>query len=137
MRSEGVQYQSERCYPDLLDLESALERIGKKGNSPGKLYQDFRASFEWFRIVNSFCWSHGRHGFKPASVVKTLAEGFVGRVLADDAFFAAVRLSGLQTKNVQNDFRLVEIKVPDFSKVESALPLWKAHVQRAQQGQPN
>jgi hypothetical protein len=136
MRSEGVQYQSERCYPDLLDLESALERIGKKGISSGNLYQDFRASFEWFRIVNSFCWSHGKHNFKPASMVKTIAEGFVGRALAEDAFIAAVRVKGLETRNDQK-FPSLEIKVPDFSKVENALPLWEAHVQRVQQGQPN
>jgi hypothetical protein len=109
MRSEDVQYQSESCYPDLLDLESALERIGKKGISSGNLYQDFRASFEWFRIVNSFCWSHGKHSFNPASMVKTIAEGFVGRVLAEDAFIAAVRVRGLQTRNDQEGFRSLEI----------------------------
>jgi len=137
MRNEGVQYQSERCYPDLLDFESALERIGKKGISAGNLYQDFRASFEWLRIVTSSCWNHGKHSFQPASMVKAISEGFVGRVLAEDAFTAAVRVKGLQTRNDRTDFDSLEIKVPDFSKVENALPLWEAHVQRVQQGQPN
>jgi hypothetical protein len=152
---QGIIYESENCWPDLLDLQSTLRRLdplrfsktGTKAETKVaedrvqtlsvEIFQDFRALYEWFRIVLPFCFSHGKHYHESARQVLKLAESFIGCKLNEDAFLAAASVNGLKTR--ESKFRpedgesrldFLTMKVPDFGRIEEARELWHRHVEQ-------
>jgi hypothetical protein len=124
-----MQYQSENCWPDLYDLQNVLKRHFKdKELSPGALYQDFRTAFEWLQMAIRVSHWNGRHSHEPLSAVKEIAESFIGRVLSEDAFLAAVFIVvKLNKLNREKAFDEMTIKIPPFDK-EKIVLLWEQHV---------
>ena len=127
-QGKTVVYETERCYPDLLDLRSTMARMKPKLTaSPEEIYLDFRATFEWLAIVLHFCHTHGRHDFQDSKQILTIAAKFIGRTLNEESFRAAVQAKNLKTKR---GFGSQLVKVPDFSRVGEAKDLWRRHVEQ-------
>jgi hypothetical protein len=125
-------YESEHCYPDLLDLQSVLKRsLGdKKDLNAEDLYQDFRVAHEWLKMAIHLCHYQGRHQTESLSSIKSIAEGFIGRNLSEDAFLAAVCITGkLKPRDRKREFCDITIKVPPFSDREKISAAWKRHVE--------
>lgn len=125
-------YESECCYPDLIDFESTLKRYlgAKKDLSAGDLYQDFRAAYEWLAMAIHLCHYHGKHRSEMLSSVKSVAEGFIGRGLSEDAFLAAVCIvARLRPRGVKKGFNEITVKMPPFSDREKIAAAWKWHVE--------
>jgi hypothetical protein len=120
-------YPSEQCWPDIFDLRTIVRNL-KLQTDPKEIYPDFRALYEWFRIVLRFCHNHGKHNFVEANYVLNLAEGFIGRSLNEDAFRAAVRTNDLRVRYERKDLDSMLIKVPDFGRIQEASVLWDRHI---------
>ena len=122
-------YPSGNCWPDLRDLQSVLNKHFKDKELPAEdLYQDFRASYEWLHMaIHASHWK-GKHATQPMSIVKELAEGYIGRVLNPDAFLAATYVAaGSRLKHMKKAFEELTIKVPPFD-VDKIAVIWKQHV---------
>jgi hypothetical protein len=119
-------------YPDELDLSSTLRFVYRKRVPVGvehELFQDFRASYDWFRLVREVLHNYGKHEFVNAAQVKEMAQQFLGHHIKQDAFLAAVHLHGIKIRGEQKPFKDQSIKVPDLSRLPEALPLWNKYVQ--------
>jgi len=134
--TRAITYNSENCYPDLLDLERVLRGMHtnngkKKGYSSTELFQDFAVIFDWFHRVLPCLHNHGKHGFVSVIDVKDIVEEFVGRDLQEDALVAACHERGLAMKKMGRGdyFHDLEIKVPCLDRVMEVLPKWNEYVQ--------
>jgi hypothetical protein len=127
----SIIYRSEHCYPDVLDLESAIEKVGLNVD-PEKIYQDFRAAFEWIRAVQKVCHNRGKHTRVAASDVLRIAETFIGRKLNKKAFRAALHVSGLcrvrDPKTACINLDQLTVKVPHLDRTDVIANAWNAHV---------
>jgi hypothetical protein len=122
-------YESERCYPDLMDFQNVLKRFfsTNKDLNSEDLYQDFRATYEWLKMAVHLCHNHGKHRIEPLSAVKEIAESFIHRRLSEDAFLAAVCITGkLKPRDTKKEFGDIAIKVPPFSDIKKISAAWKA-----------
>ena len=119
-----INYRSQLCWPDLEDLRRVVGRMGLQAE-PKKIYQDFRALYEWFRIIKRFCHSHGKHGFIAASEILRLAETFIGRKLNENAFRAAVDLFHFKVRGERKPLDSMFVKVPDLGRIEEASDFYK------------
>jgi hypothetical protein len=149
-------YPSENCWPDVSDLRIAMRRrspLGKLSpsqqrkqkinqeveeqkiqNKAVEIYQDFRASYEWFRIVLPFCHNHSSHCWTAVREVLNIAESFIGRKLDAEAFVIAAEAQGrkpraqFSTPEGEDKYENLSIKVPDFGRVAEVRERWSNHI---------
>lgn len=127
--SERIQYETERGYPDLLDLRMFLSnsKLLDRSLAP-ELFQDFRVSHDWLVFIRSACHWHGKHIGYTARELYTIAQDFLGYKLREDAFRIAIYDQWPKAKSLGLDD--VIVKAPDLTRVKELIPEWDAKIAR-------
>ena len=128
--SLSYKYETEHCYPDVLDLERILRSMSLSGaeayrSNPEAFFQDFVACHDWVLNVLPCLHNHGKHLPRFVTDIKAVVERFVGRELHTDAFLVACHEQGLSLSGVG---KFQQVKVPSMARVAEVLPRWNEYI---------
>jgi hypothetical protein len=129
--STRTAYETERGYPDLLDLTTALgnSKLFDRSIAP-EIFQDFRVSYDFLAFVRKNCHWHDRHITYTGQELHKIAENFLGYKLGEDAFRVALYMHWVITKKQGAALTRVTVKAPNLSRVREFIPAWDQNVSR-------